>query len=208
AQALEVGVVDVGLVVAPPLPDVRLEGRQRRPQVDEQVRRPEGRGDGVVEQRVAGVVARVEEPVLGEEPGEDVRVLVHRAVLDHAPARVHLAQVLPQTRGEEEDLRVEGVAPHVGVEVGEVGVLVDGLEDGGEVVPLREDARERRLAGADVAGDRDVETAVLLLHDGTAASRASTRATSASRSPSSSTKSMTPASTTSTGKRAPSKYSS
>ena len=57
---------------------------------------------------------------------------------------------------EEEELRLERVAGAVAVEVGEEGVLVEGLEDGLRLEPLLEQPGQRRLADADDALKRDV----------------------------------------------------
>ena len=56
----------------------------------------------------------------------------------------------------EEELRVEGPALHVAVEVGEVGVFVVRLEEGRQFELLAEPLHEARLSGAHVSGDGDV----------------------------------------------------
>src|SRR5205814_9153176 len=57
--------------------------------------------------------------------------------------------------GEEVDLRAERPAPHVLVEVRQVGVGVVGLEERLEPILPAKEGRQLRLPGADVPGDGD-----------------------------------------------------
>jgi hypothetical protein len=94
--------------------------------------------------------------LLVQIPGEDLGVLVDRAVDDRGSfARGQRLMKLELVR-QEVALRVEGPALHVGIEVGEVGVLLVGLVEGGEPVALDQPGHQRRLARTDGARDRDV----------------------------------------------------
>ena len=108
-----------------------------------------------VELPVHLVVARVDEALAVEVLREDLRVLVDRAVLHHRAGLVLQLELEAELVREEEELGAVGPGLHVAVEVGEVGVLLVRLEERLDVVAPAEEARQLRLAGADVAGDRD-----------------------------------------------------
>ena len=61
-----------------------------------------------------------------------------------------------QAVGQEEDLRMESPGLHIFIKVGQVGVLVVGLEEGRHLVGAAQEVGQGALPHADVAGDGDV----------------------------------------------------
>ncbi|MEZ5459460.1 MAG: hypothetical protein R3E65_09175 [Steroidobacteraceae bacterium] len=128
----------------------------RAAQLDHQSRGRDRSDNGFVKVPVGREVALADALLPIQVPGEDLGVLVERAILDHGARFAGEVEVQPILAHEEPQLRLEGPALHVGIEVGKVGVGVVRLEEGAEVVLLAQEARELGLARADVAGDRDV----------------------------------------------------
>ncbi len=155
----QVGARDLLLERSAALLDAADERLQRAPQVDHQVRRADLFPQRRVEILVHGPVAIVDVTALVEMRGEDLGVFVDRPVLDDvfllgSSALVDVLVDLEATN-EKEHLALECPAPHVAIEVREVGVLLVRLEERHHVELLLEPMDERRLARAHVAGDGD-----------------------------------------------------
>ena len=97
-----------------------------------------------------------------EVRGEDAGVLVDGAVLDDDVLLLGDLHHVLETLVQEVDLQVEGPPLHVFVEVGEVGVEVDGLELRGPPVVGGEHLGQRGLSAADISGDGDMHNSVYL----------------------------------------------
>jgi len=85
--------------------------------------------------------------------GEDVRILVDRAVLEDHPRLAvgdHVHRLL-DAAPEERNLKIERPAVHILVEVADIGIVAL-LEVALGVVALRKDLGKRRLAAPDVSG--------------------------------------------------------
>ena len=152
-EPLEVQLVDVHLVFAAPLADLRGERRHARLEVDQQVGLGNERRDEPENAHVGLDVARGHQPHLVKVAREDVRVLVDRAVLDDVALRdvgEHLHR-LPDAASEEIDLQVERPAVHVLVKIADIGVVAL-LEVGPRVVTRREHLGQRGLPAADISG--------------------------------------------------------
>ncbi len=81
-------------------------------------------------------------------------VIGHQGTL-RQPQR-HPIALLVVAAQQEEDLGLEGVAPPVGIEVGQEGVLLEGLEQQHSVKHRMKQARQGGLADADDAFNRQV----------------------------------------------------
>ena len=155
-QAAQVVDADARFVLTAAFGDLLHQVRHAGAEVDEQVGRSD-RAVHVLEQaEVVLEVPRGHQPHGVEVGGEDVRVLVDRAVLHHVPSIAADLQQLLEAAVQEEDLEVEAPALHVLVEVEQVGVVVHRLLQQFPLVVLGEELGERRLARSDVSGDRDV----------------------------------------------------
>ncbi len=122
------------------------DGRRRGLQVDHQV----GLEDALLEDGGELVVER--QLVLGEVEVREDAVLGEQVVGDHEPAEeVVLEQVLllPETREQEEDLRLEGEARPVPVELREERIVLHHLEVDPGAGARREQLHEARLADPD-----------------------------------------------------------
>ncbi len=120
-------------------------------EVDQQVGLWNEVGHQVEDLHVGAEVARRHEPHAVEVVGEDVRILVHGAVLedDLRILRQHVHR-LPYPAAEERNLQIERPAIHILVEIADVGV-VRILQVGLRAVASGEDLRERRPAAADIS---------------------------------------------------------
>ena len=87
---------------------------------------------------------------------EDACVLEDGAVLDEGVFRLRYLDHLLEAAVEEVDLQVERPAGHIGVEVGQVGVVLYRLETGRPAVVVGEHLGERGLTATDVSGNSNV----------------------------------------------------
>ncbi len=153
AEPLQVGEVDAVLHRHAAAAHAREQRRRRRLQADDEIGLAELRRDRLVHLRVEAIflVAEVElreKRVLGEHEVADDRLREHARLGDGAELALALEQ--------EEELGLERVARAVVVEAGEERVLARLLEQQLGADPLGEQARKRRLAGADRPLDGDV----------------------------------------------------
>ena len=82
---------------------------------------------------------------------EDAGILEDGTILDDGLRRLWDLNDFLESLVQEVDLRVERPPLHVGIEVGEIRVVVDGLEPWGPAVTLGKQSRERGLAASDVS---------------------------------------------------------
>ena len=88
--------------------------------------------------------------------GKDLGVLINRAILNDGALKIFEALVNSELVYEEVDLTIERPAPHVFVEIIEIGILVVWLKEWLRFESLREELYQRALPGAHVPGDRNV----------------------------------------------------
>lgn len=155
-EPFEVVQAHIALVVAPAILNVRHQGRDAGPEIDQQVWRLDLGRHGFEKLEVILKIPGRHQPHVVQVGREDVGIFVYSTVLHHRSVTAEDLEHLLITAVEEEDLKVERPALHVVVEVAQVGVVIGRFVMN---VPSEMAAQllgKGGLTGADVSGDRDV----------------------------------------------------
>ena len=139
------------LVVASALVNMIDKVGQRTADVDHQVGQASESDHGVKEVAVVIEVTVGHHAHVVEIGGEDARILEDGAILHDGGFRFGYLDYLFEALGEEVDLDIERPTRHVGVVVGEVGIVVNRFEARRPAVALGEHLGECGFAATDVA---------------------------------------------------------
>ncbi len=143
--------------------DALLQRIDRTSQVHHEVRRPQHCGDGFVEAPIRLKVTLVDVSLLGQILREDFGIFVNGPVLQNRLGLGLKREMKAKLVGQKVELRTVGPSLHVGVKVGQIRILVIGLEKRLQVVLLTEKARQFGFTRANVSGHCDE---LILRHDG------------------------------------------
>ena len=165
-ELLKVGGRDRPLVRPRAPVDPAQQRRHAGVQVDQQRRRGDALGQRVEQPPVGAKIAMREDALLQQALDEHLVILVDAAILADRDRRVGDLQVLLVALRQKPDLRMKAPALLVGVVVVQVGVIGHQLVVGLPAELFGQNAHQRALADADIAGDTDVLAAgrACLLH--------------------------------------------
>ena len=127
------------------------QGVDRRPEVNHQIGRLEIIGHDLEQGRIVTVVAIVHLANVMQVSGEDLGVLIDRAILDDRLAGFRHALMMLEPVRQEVDLEMERPPFHVAIKVGEVRIVIDRFEIRVPAKPIGEEPRKGGLTGADIA---------------------------------------------------------
>src|SRR3990172_9178445 len=145
---------DALLVPAGAPADAVEQGGHGSAEIDDEIGRVEKGRHRVEQFGVVAEVPLVHQALQVQVAGEDLGVLVDRAVLDHRSRRGCDRLMVLEALAEEEDLQVKAPARHIGVEVRQIGVLVHDLVIGPPAELLAQQRRDRGLPRPDVPAHR------------------------------------------------------
>lgn len=152
-QLLDVGKRDGHFGLAAAFFDASTDAANGTAQVNEEIGGLKFPANRVVELHVGVVVAFAEPFSAVEVFDEDFGVFVDGSVEDDAFVGFLRFEVQGEFARQVEDLRIKSPSIHIFVEVGDIGVVVDGFVERLEAEFAREKSDHRRFSGADVAGN-------------------------------------------------------